>query len=96
MKLILVAYNEALDDQVLALLREHNVQGYTKWVKTYGKGVASEPHLGSAVWPKANNVMAVVTDDETSRAILEGIRELRRHLSREGIKAFVLPCEEVT
>lgn len=96
MKMIFIAYNEALDEEVLTLLREQGVQGYTKWVKAYGKGVVSEPHLGTNVWPKANNVLAAVVDDEMTPRILDGIRALRASVAREGVKAFVLPCEEVT
>jgi len=96
MKLILITYNEALDDEVDRLLRENGVEGFTKWTKVYGKGRASGPHLGTHVWPKANNVIAAATEDETAQKLLNGVRELRGRLAAEGVKAFLLPCEEVT
>ncbi len=96
MKLVLITYNEALDDEVEKVLQENGVEGFTKWTKVYGKGRASGPHLGTHVWPKANNVIATVTEDETAEKMLNCIRELRERLAAEGVKAFLLPCEEVT
>ena len=96
MKLVLITYNEALDGDIEQILEQNSIQGYTKWAKVYGKGQASEPHLGTHVWPKANNVLAVVTEESTASKMLEAVRTLRKALPREGVKAFVIPCEEVT
>lgn len=96
MKLVMIAYNEALDQAVEDLLDHHGIQGYTKWTKVHGKGRSSGPHLGTHVWPKANNVVAAVVDDEAAHQALEGVRELRGRLAQEGVKAFVVPCDEVT
>ena len=96
MKLVVIAYNEALDGEVEGILEQCGVEGYTKWTKVYGKGKASGPHLGTHVWPKANNVLAAFTDEETAGRLMEAVRGLRERLAREGVKAFVIPCEEVT
>ena len=96
MKLVLIAYNEALDSEIDQLLKNEGVEGFTKWTKAYGKGKSSDPHLGSHVWPKANNVMAIFAEEDTTEKIMDGIRAMRKRLSREGVKAFVVPCEEVT
>lgn len=96
MKMVVIAYNEALDQEVVELLEACGVEGYTQWTKVYGKGKASGPHLGTHVWPKANNVLAALTDEATAGRLMEGVRKLRKRLAREGIKAFVIPCEEVT
>jgi len=94
MKLVLIAYNEAIDEEIEELLSEGGLEGFTKWTKVYGKGRSSGPHLGTHVWPKANNVLAVVTEDDKAEKLLEGVRELRTRLSKEGVKAFVLNVEE--
>jgi len=94
MKLVLIAYNEALDQEVGELLSRNGVEGFTKWTKVYGKGRSSGPHLGTHVWPKANNVLAVVAEDDTAEKLLEGVRELRTYLSSEGVKAFVVNVEQ--
>jgi len=94
MKLVLIAYNEALDEEVEEILGQNAVEGFTKWTKAYGKGRSSGPHLGTHVWPKVNNVLAVVTEDKKAEKLLNGVRELRTRLSREGVKAFVLNVEQ--
>ena len=96
MKLVLIAYNEAIDGEVIEVLRQCGGDAYTKWTKALGQGSSSGPHLGSHVWPKHNNVLAVVVSDETARRLLDKVRELRESLGREGIKAFLLPVEDVT
>ncbi len=96
MKLIFITYNEALDNEVTEMLAERGVKSWTKWIKVQGRGEASEPHLGSHVWPKNNNVIAAVTGDEAAERAMEGVRELRKSFAKEGVKAFVVPCEAMT
>ena len=96
MKMVLIAYNEAIDEEVMEILKVNSVEGYTKWTMALGKGKTSGPHLLTHVWPKANNVIAVSVEDEQARSILEGVRNLRTTAGQEGVKAFVLPLEEVS
>jgi len=96
MKMILIAYNEAIDEEVMEMLKRNSAEGYTKWTKVLGNGSAGGPHLLTHVWPKANNVLAICVEDEQSEAILEGIRALRETVGREGVKAFVVPVEAIT
>ena len=96
MKMILISYSQALDDEVITALKETGLDNYTKWTGVLGKGTASGPHLATTVWPRANNVLAVVADDSFVEPLLERIRKLRTELRREGIKAFVLPIESFT
>jgi len=95
-KLVLIVYNEAIDDETMALLERAGVGSYTKWTKVLGKGEKSGPHLMTHIWPKANNVLATVADDETAAKLLDGVRELRERLAQEGIKAFSWQVEDAT
>ena len=96
MKMILITYYEAMDEDVMKVLSEADVHTYTKWAKVQGKGGASGPHLGSHVWPKENNVMAVGVEDQKAAEVMENIRDLRGQMRHEGVKAFLLPVEDVT
>ena len=96
MKLVLIAYNEAVDDEVMEQLKTTGIEGYTKWTEILGKGQASGPHLLSHVWPKGNNALLVVTEDASAKRLLEAIRGLRKTVAKEGVKAFVLNVEEAT
>ena len=94
MKMVMIIYNEAIDDEVMGALSSCGAEYFTKWQRVLGKGQVSEPHLDSNVWPGVNNVCMAVTDDKKVPGILSKIKELHSRLGKEGIKAFVLPVEE--
>ncbi|MDY6913229.1 MAG: P-II family nitrogen regulator [Planctomycetota bacterium] len=96
MKLLLIAYNEAVDQEMMERLDACGVTGYTKWTRVLGRGATSGPHLLSHVWPKGNNVLAVAVEDEAADAIFQAVDELRQSAGTEGVKAFVLPIERAT
>jgi nitrogen regulatory protein PII len=95
MKMIMMIYNEAIDDEILGSLQACCIEHFTKWQRVLGKGQASEPHLDTNVWPGVNNVCITVVDDKKVLPILSKVKELRAKLGKEGIKAFVLPVEEI-
>jgi nitrogen regulatory protein PII len=95
MKLVMIMYNEAINDEVESLLEQNSVDGFTKWTKVYGKGRTSGPHLGTHIWPKVNNVLAVLTEERATDKILQDIRELRKRFAKEGVKAFTWQIDEV-
>jgi len=96
MKMVLIAYNEAIDEELTEILDASGVQGYSKWTQVLGHGRSSGPHLATPVWPKANNVLMVGVDEEQARQLLDAVRNLRRSLGREGVKAFTWNVEDVT
>ncbi len=96
MKMVIIVYNGALDREVGEITSSAGVEGYTKWVEVYGRGRTSDPHLGTHVWPQVNYLMLIGAGDEQAKQLLDGVRELRKRLGKEGVKAFLLPCEDVT
>jgi nitrogen regulatory protein PII len=96
MKMILIAYNEAIDEEVFEVLEASGERGYTKWTRVLGDGRSSGPHLATPVWPKANNVLMLCAEEEQVAKILAGIRLLRTKMGREGVKAFTWNVEEAT
>lgn len=97
MKMVIIAYNEAVDEEVLeALAACCQMVEFTKWTKVLGQGQHSEPHLMTHIWPKANNVLMTCVDDARARKIMERVRALRKTMAAQGIKAFLLPVEDVT
>jgi len=96
MKAVIIAYNEALSEEVMEVLEKNGVQGYTLWPKVLGKGTASGPHLMTNVWPVANNVLLCIVEDAVAALLLEGVRGLRSEFSFEGVKAFQFSIEDMT
>jgi nitrogen regulatory protein PII len=96
MKMVMIIYNEAIDEEVIGSLEACCIEHFTKWHRVLGKGKASDPHLDTSVWPGVNNVCVTVVEDDRVAPIIAKVRELRQKLGKEGIKAFVLPVEETT
>ena len=96
MKLVLICYNVTLNQPVEDVVKSAGVTSYTLWERVIGAGAASGPHLNTPIWPGYNSVMAVVADEAHASALLRGVRALRERFRSEGIKAFILPVEEVT
>jgi hypothetical protein len=95
-KLVLVAYSAGLEPEVAEIVKASGAAGFTRWERAAGSGRSSGTHLDTHVWPDFNHVTAVVADEATAARIVAGVRELRRSEGARGVKAFVLPVEEVT
>lgn len=96
MKIVMIAYNEAIDAEVMEILENCTMKNYTKIIGVYGKGTASGTHLGNDIWPGRNNILYVACKEDDARQILSYVNNLRKKLGKEGVKAFVWVLEEVT
>ncbi len=94
--MIMLVYNEAMDLEVVEVLDQCAVKNYTKFVGVFGKGGTSGTHMGDDIWPGKNNALFIACDSESKTKLLDSIKELRKKLGKEGVKAFVMPLEEIT
>lgn len=94
--MVMITYNEAVDMEVMEALAACGTKNYTKIMNAYGKGNASGTHLGNDVWPGKNNILYVACEDKNARQLISYIRELRKTIGKEGIKALVMPIEDIT
>ncbi len=96
MKMVMIIYNEAIDMEVMEALGNCALKNYTKVTAVYGSGETSGVHLGSDVWPGRNNILYAACQQNEAQELISRVKELRKELGKEGIKAFVLPVEEIT
>jgi len=96
MKMVMLTYNEALDNEVMEILESCALKNYTKIVGVFGCGTSSGTHLGTDIWPGRNNILYVACEEAVGKKIIAAVRQLRKSLGAEGIKAFLIPLEEVT
>jgi len=96
MKMVMIVYNEAIDAEVMEILEACGLKNYTLTAAAFGRGSRSGTHLGNDIWPGRNNILYTVCQDTDAKLILSKIRELRKILGHEGVKAFILPVEEIT
>ncbi|GBD94466.1 hypothetical protein BMS3Abin05_02075 [bacterium BMS3Abin05] len=95
MKEVQITYNEAINAELIACLTTHGISTYTKIPHVFGVGTHSDPHMGSHVWPGENNMLFIVAEDEAVAKIMDCVRQLKKKKLKEGIKAFLIPVEEV-
>ena len=96
MKMIFIVYNIAINEEVMEIIKKAGIENYTRWERVTGVGKISGLHMGTHVWPAVNSVLAVAVEDDKKDKLIEQIKEARKKLGKEGIKAFVLPLEEMT
>ncbi len=96
MKMVMIAYNEALDNELMDILEGLALKSFTKIPKVFGRGDSSGTHLGTDIWPGLNNILYISCEDGKAKEVISRIRGLRAKIGHEGAKAFVLPVEEYT
>jgi hypothetical protein len=87
-KMVMVVYNEAIDAEVTELLGGCVLKSYTKITGVFGKGETSGTHLGNDIWPGRNNILYVACETSQAKQLLSCVKELRKELGPEGVKAF--------
>jgi hypothetical protein len=96
MKAVLIMHNVAIDSEINEILKLVGIDCYTKFTNALGKGKISEPHLDTDVWPGTNYGTFVITEEDTAKKLMENVRQLRKKLGTEGIKAFMWAIEDIT
>ncbi|MDD4909123.1 MAG: hypothetical protein PHR44_00345 [Candidatus Omnitrophica bacterium] len=95
-KMVMVIYNEAIDAEVMETLEGCGLKNYTKVTGVFGSGSSSGTHFGTDIWPGKNDLLYIACEDQQAKQLLDCIRQLRKELGREGVKAFLLPLEDAT
>ena len=96
MKAIFVAYNQAYNQEIVQLLECLGQRGYTVWGEIGGRGsVDGEPHLGNHAWPTQNHALLTVVEDALAAKAMAALRETDAANPKLGLRAYVLPVEEV-
>ncbi|HPB68393.1 MAG TPA: hypothetical protein PLT76_09690 [Candidatus Omnitrophota bacterium] len=96
LKMVMLVFNEAVELEILEVLEQCGVKNYTKIPETYGRGTTSGGHEGNDIWPGRNTIFYVACPEENAKKMLDAVRGLRKTLGEEGVKAFLLPLEELT
>lgn len=91
----LIAYCEAADIEIVKAIKETGIKGYTKFEEALGEGTETQPRLGTHCWPGKNNVLAIAIEDDEVNLILDKVRTLKAEYPRAGIRAFILPMEQM-
>lgn len=94
MKGVMITYDQAHHEAVVALLTRTNNRGYTAWPEVVGRGSRTgDPHLGTHAWPTTNAAIFTVVEDHRLEPLLEAIARLDEERPLLGIHAFAWNIE---
>lgn len=83
MKRIEIIFDEANENEVLMILRQAQVEHYTRYHGVTGKG-SSGAKLNNAIGPGINNVLVVYASDEQVERITTAIRRFKQIATESG------------
>jgi hypothetical protein len=94
-KALWIIYDMVLDDEIVKMLDEVGITGFTRWPRLTGRGPKSGARLDSHVWPGANAAVMTVQDDQAVSALMAKLQSLRNDVgAKTGVWAFTSPVIE--
>lgn len=95
MKSMLITFDQAFYERIVALLEKSNCRGFTYWEEVRGRGTHhGEPHYGTHAWPSMCSAILSVVPDEKVDSILEKLHEMDQATEQLGLRAFVWNIEK--
>ncbi|MBR5282507.1 MAG: hypothetical protein IKU22_06985 [Alistipes sp.] len=89
MKAVFMSCNQSMYDEVLNIMNELGIRGFTGWEELIGRGSnEGEPHLGNHAWPSMNSALISVAEDEKAAEFLARLRKLDEENPEQGLRAF--------
>ena len=95
MKSIFIAFDQAHQEEVMAILSRNNARGFSRFEQVQGRGTKTgEPHYGDHAWPGMCSAIITVVDDRQVAPILQALRNLDQSVPQLGLRAFVWNIEQ--
>ncbi|MCD8029605.1 MAG: hypothetical protein LUF85_01890 [Bacteroides sp.] len=95
MKSVLITFDQAYYERMIALLDRLNCRGYTYLDRVQGRGSKTgEPHYGSHAWPGMNSAIITIVDDAKVDPLLEALNKMDKMTEQLGLRAFVWNIEK--
>jgi hypothetical protein len=95
MKAVFISFYQAFYEEVIQILDNQGVRGFTSWNEVHGRGShTGEPHYGSHAWPTLNGAIISFVEDDKVAPLLEALHQLDISAEQQGLRAFVLHAEK--
>ena len=73
MKSVLITFDQAYYERIIATLDRLNCRGFTYWEQVRGRGSKTgEPHYGSHAWPSMCSAILTMVEDERVEPLAGG------------------------
>ena len=90
MKMFVIVYSWAIDEDVIEAVTKSGVKAYTKWTNVLGCGTETNPKMRSRPWFGENDVLTVVINTKEATMVKEAVMNLRKKHPRKGVRCFVV------
>ncbi len=95
MKSILITFDQAHYERIIATLDRLNCRGFTYWERVQGRGSKTgDPHFGSHAWPSMCSAILAVVEDDRVDPILTVLKRMDEDKDKLGLRAFVTNVEQ--
>ncbi|KAA6344068.1 hypothetical protein EZS27_008288 [termite gut metagenome] len=95
MKSILITFDQAYYEHIIALLDRMSCRGFSHLERVQGRGSKTgEPHYGSHSWPSLCSAIITVVDDSKVDPLLKTLHEMDKKTEKLGLRAFVWNIEK--
>ncbi len=88
MKMYLIIYDVAVDEEVNEILSSCSITGLTKWDRVLGKGELSDPKMDDAVWPGYNCAIMTAVSLSEEPELKEALQSLYIRMGSKGLRVF--------
>jgi nitrogen regulatory protein PII len=93
MKMFVLVYSSAIDDDVIAAISIGGVKAYTKWNNVHGTGPETGPKFTYSQGD--NHVITIVVNDADAPKVRDLVLKLRKGNPKGGVRCFIVPVEEM-
>ena len=95
MKSIMIIFDQAHYDSIVATLDRLECNGFTYLEHVMGQGTnGGEPRFGSHAWPSMNSAIITVVEDVQVDEVLNELKALDLDRPQLGLRAFVWDIEK--
>ena len=95
MKAVLITFDQAHFENVLAILDRLNCRGFTRVERVQGRGSKTgDPHYGSHAWPAMGSAIITMVEDGIVESLLKALDRLDKSYEMLGLRAFVWNIEQ--
>ena len=89
MKAIMISFDQAHYEGVIAALDRTNVRGFTMMQDTQGRGSKTgDPHYGTHAWPSMCSTIFTIVEDEQEEPLMKRLKALDEDIEMLGLRAF--------
>lgn len=94
MKSVLITFDQAYYERIIALLDRLGCRGFTYLEKVQGRGSKTgDPHFGSHAWPSMCSAILTVVEDNKVDPLLDTLHKMDLETEQLGLRAFVWNIE---